>query len=208
MRLQQVQIEGLLMKYEAVLMNHGWAQATRYEFLKRASVIIRLHERQGLEYLDQRIIADYTSEVSERFYAGKLGKKHYQDLYRGIKLFVAFVEAGNLELPNPSKGARQALTPEFERIAGEYLESSGFHPNTRNDARWTTHKYFAWLAEQGYEDLTSVGAEQIQKFLLYCSLRMAMSSIHDVKLHLKKLYSYLFETRLPSRHTKRCYLSK
>jgi integrase len=46
------------------------------------------------------------------------------------------------------------------------------------------------------ENLCSVGAAHIQKFLLYCAEKMAMSSVHDVKLHLKKLYAYLYSVGL------------
>lgn len=193
MRTKQVPIAEVFTKYEEALQKGGWSYATRYDFLKRATVIVHLHEQRGLEHIDQKIIADYADGITGRFYKGEVSKHYYQGLHRGIRRFAAFAETGEVKLPNPSKGSRQALTPVFEQIAEGYL-STPMHPNTRNDARWVAHRYFAWLAEQGYEDLNGVGAEQIQRFLLDSSGKMSMNSIHNVKLYISKLYAYLYET--------------
>jgi site-specific recombinase XerD len=93
------------------------------------------------------------------------------------------------------KGCRQAITPAYEKIAEAFL-SGDMHPNTRNDIRWVTHKYFAWLSEHGFENLHGVGAQQIQNFLLDCSKKMSMNSMHNVRLYLAKLYVYLYESGL------------
>ncbi len=55
-----------------------------------------------------------------------------------------------------------------------------------------TYKYFAWLEEQGFTDIAGVGAIHIQKFLLACSEQYAPSTIHDLRLYLKKLYAFLY----------------
>ncbi len=60
--------------------------------------------------------------------------------------------------------------------------------------RWVAHKYFAWLAEQGFKSLRGVGAVQIQNFMLHCSETMAMGSVRNVRLYLAKLYAYLYDT--------------
>ena len=195
MLLQHVQVEGFLLRYEKALMEHGWSHATRYEFLKRASAIVRKHEYAGLAYLDPQLIADHTDEVSRRFYDAKLKRRYYQGVCRGIKLFTTFVETGQLQLPNLQSGSRRQLTEYYEKISNDYL-SLDMHPNTRNDARRVVRKYFAWLTDKGCGILAKADAEHIQKFLLYCASSMAMSTMHDVKIHLKKLYSHLFEVGL------------
>ena len=42
--------------------------------------------------------------------------------------------------------------------------------------------------------MTGVGAIHIQKFLLACSEHYPPSTIHNIRLHLKKLYVFLYET--------------
>lgn len=62
--------------------------------------------------------------------------------------------------------------------------------------RWVVHKYFVWLAEHGYENLSGVGAEQIQKFFLDCSKKHPSTSMYNIKLYIKKLYAYLHVEKL------------
>jgi len=163
--------------------------------LHRACLIVHRHEHQGVEYLDQEIVAEYLREIDRRFYSGVCGKKRNQVLHREIDRFLWFAETGELRLPNPTKGCQQEITPDYKRIVEAFL-SQDMHPNTRNDARWVAHKYFSWLEEQGHKDLSRVHAEQIQMFLLDCSGKMAMSTMHDVKLYIKKLYEHLYEAGL------------
>ena len=190
----QVPITGLLDGYEVILTGMGYGYSTRLQFLKRAAVIIQRHENQGLEHIDPDIISDYAHEVDERYYNGIMTKHYHRGLTREIQRFVNYVDSGKSEaLPNPIRGSRQKLTPKFEQVADEFV-SGKFHSNTRGDIRWVTRKYFSWLEEQGHTDFTSVGATQIQQFLLHCSGIYAPTSIHNVKLYLKKLYAHLYET--------------
>ena len=186
----------LLDKYDTALKEYGLSARSRLEMLSRANVIIRKHENFGKDELDGGIIADYFKEIDERHFCGGISKAHWTVLRRGVERFLQFTQGGELKLANPTKGSRVILLPEYERIAGEFLEEAGFHPNTRNDARWAVYKYFAWLSAQGYNDLCGVGAEQIQKFLLDCSQNLSMGSVHDIKLYLTKLYLYLYVSGL------------
>lgn len=126
-------------------------------------------------------------------------------LQREVERFVCFVKNGEVKLPNPLAGARTILLPEFQRVVDGFLDSnianykiSGAHisQNTRNDMRWVVYKYFEWLCKQGFKDLSKVGAEQIQKYLLFCSETMSMGSVHDTRIYLHKLYAYLYESGL------------
>jgi len=189
-----IPIAGLLDGYETTLTEMGYGYATKLEFLKRAGLIIRQHESQGVEYIDASIVSAYSREIDDRYYNGNLKKHYYRGLARQIQRFVTYIDSGiSGALPNPLRGSRQELTPEFERIADRFL-SEKFHPNTRCDVRWVTRKYFAWLEEQGEMNPSGAGASFIQRFLLHCSEQYAPSSIHNIKLYLKKLYAYLYAT--------------
>jgi integrase len=54
-----------------------------------------------------------------------------------------------------------------------------------------SRRFFAWLCENGHPDLTSVGADEIQQFVIDCSNTMKINSVHNVKVYLKKLCVYL-----------------
>jgi len=93
-------------------------------------------------------------------------------------------------LPSILRGARQKLGSEFQEIAEGFL-SGNFHGNTRCDMRWVTHKYFAWLEDQGFHNLSGVDALHIQKFLLNCSESFSAGTVYDIRVYMKKLYAHL-----------------
>lgn len=188
-----IPIAGILDRYETVLTGMGYSYTTKLLLLKRADQIIRRHEDQGLDYINPDIISDYSHEIEERYFKGKIQKRYYRSIVREIQRFVNFAVDKNCRSASPLRGSRLKLTPEFERIADSFV-SGDFHPNTRCDIRWTTYKYFSWLEDQGYKSLAGVGVAQIQKFLLDCSERFAPSSIHNIRLYLKKLYTYLYRS--------------
>lgn len=189
-----IPIAGLLDRYEAALTQMGYSLTTKLLFVKRAGLIIRRHQDRGQEYFDTDIVTGYVQETDEKYFNGAMQKGHYERVRREIDRFVNYACSGDSGMPpSPLRGARQKLTQEFEKITQEFL-SGKIHPNTRCDMRWTAHKYFAWLEEQGFKDMDGVGAVQIQKFLLVCSERLSPSTMYDIQLYLKKLYSFLYVT--------------
>jgi len=117
MQAQQTRISGLMASYESALTEYGLGYATRLRMLQRADVIVHRHEKRKAEYLNGDIISEYFREIDSRFYTGKIGKDHNMMLHREIERFIWFAETGNVKLPNPSKGCRQNLTPEYEQIS-------------------------------------------------------------------------------------------
>lgn len=187
-----IPIGGLLSGYEAALTGMGYSFSTKLTYLKYAGLLIRRHQNRGLEYLDPEIFLNYVQEVDEKFLAGDFGKHYYGNVRRAVEKFVTYICSGKAGmLPSPLRGANQKLGPAFQQIADGFL-SGNFHPNTRCDMRWVTHKYFAWLEEQGFYDLDGVGVVHIQKLLLACSETCSAGSVHNIRIYLKKLYTYLY----------------
>jgi len=191
----------LIEGYDKALVEAGIGCSARLGKLQRSKVIIKRHEAVGKTRLEDKIIAEYVKELSDRFDAGEISKDHSTNMRREVEQFVHFVKTGDVKLPNPSLGARVVLMPVFQSIADAFLKSDAAmfganrtptSANTRNDMRWIAHKYFEWLTGQGFKDLRNVGPIQIQKFLLHCSETMAMGSVHNARLYLTKLYAYLY----------------
>lgn len=191
---EKVSIEGSLESYEAALAQTGYSITTKLLLVRRAELIIRRHLNVGLVYFDQAVINHYMSEIDDKYFKGNMQKTHYERTRREIDRFVSFVCTGRIDaLASTLRGARQELTPKFKQIAKEFI-AGDFHPNTRCDIRWVTCKYFSWLEQQGFTDMTGVGAIHIQKFLLACSEHYPPSTIHNIRLYLKKLYVFLYVT--------------
>ncbi len=191
---EKIPVERLLENYETALAQTGYSITTKLLLVKRAELIIRQHLNVGLAYFDQAIINRYMGEIDDKYFKGNMQKKHYERTKREIDRFVNYVCTGRIDaLASTLRGARQELTPKFKQIAEEFI-AGNFHPNTRCDIRWVTHKYFAWLEGQGFTDMSGVGAIHIQKFLLACSEQYPPSTIHNIRLYMKKLYSFLHTT--------------
>jgi site-specific recombinase XerD len=192
--MQRKTLSEQLEAYESALKDHGLGYSSRLYAMRDAMSIIQRHREVGAKYLDGQIISDFIGKINERFYNGEIGKNQARNTRRTTERFVRFVQTGEVQFENTLKGSHITLLPEFQCIADKFLASEDFHPNTRNDIRWAVYKYFDWLASQGYRNLQGVGAEQIQKFLLDCSEKMAMGSVYDIKLYLRKLYAYLYKS--------------
>ena len=191
---EKVPIEGLLEGYETALARTGYSITTKLLLVKRADLMIRRHLNVGLVYFDQTVINHYMSEIDDKYFKGNMQKTHYERTKREIDRFVSFVCTGRIDaLSSTLRGARQELRPRFEQIVKKFI-AGDFHTNTRCDIRWVTYKYFAWLEQQGFTDMTGVGAIHIQKFLLACSEHYPPSTIHNIRLYLKKLYAFLYAT--------------
>ncbi len=183
-------IAGLLEKYESALSAYGLGYSTRLNMLRRAAIVVNRH--QNAEYIDPKIIAEYFRELEKRYSEGTVSRVHYQTIRRETQRLLCFIETGNIKLPNPEAGCRESITSAYTEIVEGFL-AGDMHHNTRGDARWVAHKYFAWLAEHGIKDIQDAGALEIQKFLLDCAGKMSQNSMHNVRLYVAKLYKYLYK---------------
>lgn len=191
---EKAPLEGMLESYETALAQTGYSITTKLLLVRRAELMIRQHLNAGLEYFDQATINRYMGEIDDKYFKGSMQKKYYERIRREIDRFVSYVSTGKIDsLSSTLRGARQKLTSKFEQTAEEFI-AGDFHPNTRCDIRWVTYKYFAWLEGKGFTDMDGVGAIHIQKFLLACSEQYPPSTIHNIRLYLKKLYAFLHAT--------------
>lgn len=170
---ENVPIEGLLENYETALTQTGYSITTKLLLVRRAELVIWRHQNAGLVYFDQTIINCYTGEIDR---------------------FVSYVCTGRIDvLPSTLHGARQELTPRFERIAEEFI-AGDFHPNTRCDIRWVTYKSLHdWRNRASTAHPRSKLCTSKISSVLFRAY--APSTVHNVWLYLKKLHSFLYETR-------------
>lgn len=194
--IERKRMDDLIIGYEAALRATGMAASSVLRCIHHCAMLDDMHIMQGAEYLDHSIVANYTRNTRTRYEDGKIGRKYFNSIIRNVARFLEYAETEGVSLENPMKGSRYTLTPEFEKIADAFLKHGESHPNTRNDMRWVSHKYFTWLMEHGHNNLSGVGAKHLQAFLIDCAKQLSLNSMHDIKLYLKKLYSYLYEVDL------------
>jgi len=173
----------------------GYAEYTALRYYIDAYVpVIRFFEKKDKAEYDPETMAEFTQWIEERAECSGCGRAWYLKMKRGISQLVSFHDTGKIDWYWLSKVSKFKLNNYYEGILAEFLANNEFHLNTKGDIVWVARKYFAWLLMEGYGTLDGIGAKEIQRFMNYCFQHMKSSGIHNVKLYLKKLYAYLFQT--------------
>lgn len=84
------------------------------------------------------------------------------------------------------------MSPYYEKIKVQFLQSEVFHPNTKGDIIWICDRYFGWLQHVGQPTLKKVDATVIQEYIKVTSVEMKAASLYNVRLYMRKLYRFLF----------------
>lgn len=153
--------------------------------------IIRLHELQGKEDFDREIITKHVREIELRYEKGELSHLNYRRQIRGVQRLTEVYDTGKLEWSAPIGISRFVLNEYYEKILTEFVAGENVSPKAKKDMLWVGRKYFSWLITEGHADLSCVRFGEVQGFMIYCSIHMASSGIHNIKLYMRKLYRYL-----------------
>ena len=190
----KISVDELALKTtEAVLaLGHGIHSAWN-EYSTTYLPVVKLHKQRGKEQFDREVVTEYVRMIEGRIERGEISWSHYKTLKRGAERLTEFHDTGRLEWSCPGKVSKFKLNKYFENIVSEFLSCNDFHQNTRGDIVWVARKYFAWLIQQGFNNLRNVGVDEVQGFMIYCSRHMKSSSVHNVKLYMKKLCRHLAE---------------
>lgn len=196
-------VKELAQKTVDAMIEMGLTPYTAWEtYAKSLIPIIRLHEQQGKDELDREIVTAYVHSVEERIERGEISQSHYRNLIRGAERLTELFDTGKLTWSAPPMPSKFKLNGYYEKLLGEFLENGSFSPKGRSDAMWVCRKYCSWLMLEGHNDLSGTGASEVQRFMIYCSRHMRSSSIHDVKLYMKKLYGFLSDNGYSSENYK------
>lgn len=187
-----ISIQDLVAQTMAAMQTRGLSQQSiwseyGYSFLP----MIRLHEQYGKEGFDRDVITEYARKIETLYEKGDISRCTYQNRKRAVGRLTEFHDTGRLEWSVPIRASRFALNEYYEKILADSVPNEEVGDKSKSDLTWVGRKYFAWLMEEGYTDLSRVGADEVQGFMIYCSKHMASSGVHNIKLYMKKLYRYL-----------------
>lgn len=153
--------------------------------------IIRLHELEDECDFNREIVTKYVKQIEGRYEQSEIGLDYYRNLKRAAQRLTEMNDNGRLDWSAPSRKSGFILNKYYEKVAAGFVCAGNFSPKGISDATWISRKYFAWLILEGHNKLTKVGVNEIQGFMIHCSHHMVSSSVHNVKLYMKKLYAYL-----------------
>lgn len=174
------------------MVNYGLTPISAwYEYSSVYTPIIKLHEAEGLMQFSRKIVTEYVAQVESRLERGEIKMVRYRHLKRGAQRLTEMHDTGKLEWSAPKKASGFVLNPYYEKIIAKFVDAEDVSLKTKSDITWVCRKYFSWLIWEGHGNLRKVKVDEVQRFMIYCSRQMTSGSIHNVKLYMKKLYSYL-----------------
>ena len=158
--------------------------------------VVRWFRKNGHQLFSADVAYDYLNEIEQRKNRGEIGGYHYSSLRRGTERMMEVFENGVLSCNSFRRGSRYKLNDYYENLLPEFTASEKFSKKTLGGVTWVARKFFSWLIESGHNELAKVGVDEIQKFVIDCSVTMKSTSIHNVKLYLKKLCGFLHKRGL------------
>jgi len=175
----------------------GYTQNTIWSLYIYALLpLIKYHEENGTEDFNPYLTAKYERNVKERLERGEVVRGYYYHRLRGIEKITRLHDTGKALWFFPKKTIKYKLNEYFEQMLAEYLAAHELHQNTRGDIVWVARSFFDWLVREGHKNLEFVTAEEIQRYIVYCSGFMTSVSIYNVLLYMRKLCVYLHERGL------------
>lgn len=195
--MENISVEELAEHTRDLLIEMGIRPDTVWTHYMRGLLpIVKLHKTYGREKFDNDVVVQYIKRIEARFAKGEISKNYYAQLRLAANRLTEMHKKGMLQWTCRGKPSKFVLNEYYEKILSEFIAERGWHSNTRGDVIWVGQKFSFWLIQNGHKDLSNVGAEQIQKFIVFCSNTLRPSGVHNVKLYLKHLCDYLFRNGL------------
>lgn len=190
--MNEISVKELAVKTREAMRAGGTAEFSLWkQYTNNLLPVVRWFRKHGYEMFDASLANEYMNELAERLNRSEIGREYYNYMRRGALRMIGMFERGKLGWNLPKRGSRYQLNDYYERLLKEFSESEDFHKNTLGDIVWVSRKFFSWLMENGHDNLSGVGADEVQRFVIDCSNSMKINSVHNVKLYLKKLCAYL-----------------
>jgi integrase len=190
--MDEISVKELAVKTREMLRANGTAEYSLWkQYTENLLPVVRWFRRNGHEMFSEEVAFLYLNNLTERLNRDEIKRSYHNYLRKGIVRMMEVYGCGMPSWNFPQRGSRYQFNAYYEILLADFSKSEKFHKNTLGDIVWVTRKFFAWLCEKGHDDLTLVGADEIQKFVIDCSQTMKTNSVHNVKLYLKKLCVYL-----------------
>ncbi|MFT9056428.1 MAG: hypothetical protein ABF449_07360 [Ethanoligenens sp.] len=190
--MNEISVKELAVKTREAMRAGGTAEFSLWkQYTNNLLPVVRWFRKHGYEMFDESLANEYMNELAEHLNRSEIGREYHNYMRRGALRMIGMFERSEPGWNLPKRGSRYQLNDYYEQLLKEFSGSKDFHKNTLGDIVWVSRKFFSWLMENGHDNLSGVGADEIQRFVIDCSNSMKINSIHNVKLYLKKLCAYL-----------------
>ena len=191
MKTTNVQI--LTSKLMAELVDLGYSEASLQPMRALFGQLVHLHEQAGKEQFEPSILADYLGGIRKRYASGEISRAVYIKRERYLRMLSDFSATGTFNL-SQQKSPVTTTNPYFADLLMEVSVCGRWSSATLSHVLTCARKLFAWLTQDGFQDLERLTAMDLQRYLLFCSEHMSGNGLRDIKYSLKQLFGYLQET--------------
>lgn len=152
--------------------------------------IVRKHETCGFSVLSTEIVAEYVNEIETRYNRKNIAYGTFRRHVAGAERLLRFHLTGTLNQPYHSKYAQ--LNKYYDNVLADFSENSNnWGEASKRIAICHLRCHFYWLLNKGLPTLTSITAETIKEYLIYCSHKYQPRTVSLVKGKLKRIYVFL-----------------
>jgi len=162
--------------------------------------IVHYCEKKGHEYYDLQITADYANETRDRYENGQISRSMHGFLRKTVERMDEVFLTGRIQWSVRSRHNREPLNTYFAELHMNYLQTSDFHPNTREDISWVLHKHFLWLMGKGHLDYSSVTEKDVGDYISHCARKLCPGSVRNLLSYTRKFYDSLKATGITNIH--------
>lgn len=153
--------------------------------------IVRFYEKQGLEYYDPKVTAEYTFALKAYFENGKLSYENYIYRRKTAERMDEVFFTGRIIWSCRSRHKRNPLNQYFSALHEEYLQQNDFHLKTRGDVNWAVYRHLYWLMRKGHSDFSSVAEKDLGEYVSHSARRLCPGSLRNIISYTRKFYDFL-----------------
>ena len=180
--MKRIEVSELALRTAEAMLKMGLTPQTVWnEYGRTFLPIVRMHTERGIKEFDREIISDYVRMIEGRVERGEITAGYYRNLKYGAHRMTEMYDNGKLEWSAPIKASRFTLNKYYEKILEQFVAGEDVSPKVKGDLTWVGKKYFFWLIQEGHSNLKKVGADEVQRFMIYCSKHMV--KIKDAALY-------------------------
>ena len=180
-------IRDLESKVRIVHKELGYSSESTKSLLIVARKLIGLHVEQGMEQLDNGIVADSVAQKELYYKNGEITRKTFITFRTSMEYLVQIYNTGTL-VKQPK---RIVLSDFFDSILSDILSNENWNQKFRKHQYDLSILFLRWLYIHGHTDLHSVDEHVVREYLTDCSARMMGSSLAETRRVLKVLFEFL-----------------
>ena len=176
-------------KAHEVYSGFGYSKNTIGVRLTIARALIRLHDEQGEEQLNDEVVVNYVKNQETRYLNGEICRGSFL-VRRGVAEHLTQINDTGTIIHKRHK-RHIGLPDYFERVLLDILANEKRNPKFNKEQHGRINTFFRWLTSRRHIDLRCVDENTVHEYLFDCSSRMVGHSLDKTRRALKELFLFL-----------------